>query len=38
MVLGFPCDVDIFKLTASARSIYKEVYGQIYTYIYHIEK
>ena len=27
MMLGIRCDVDIFKLTASAQSIYREVYG-----------
>ena len=27
MVLGFCCDVAIFKLTASAQSIYREVYA-----------
>ena len=26
MVLGVRCDVDIIKLTASAQSIYREVY------------
>ena len=27
MVLAVRCDVGIFKLTASAQSIYREVYG-----------
>ena len=27
---GFLCHVDIFKLTASAQSIYREVYGVIH--------
>ena len=27
MVLGVCCDVDIFKLAASAQSITREVYG-----------
>ena len=26
-MLGVRCDVEIFKLTASAQSIYREVYG-----------
>ena len=29
-VLGVSCDVDIFKLTASAQSIYREVYDGEY--------
>ena len=33
MVLGVRCDVDIFKLTASAQSIYREFYN-IYLYIW----
>ena len=27
MVLGIHCDADIFKLTAGAQSIYREVYS-----------
>ena len=30
MVLGVRCDVNIFKLTASAQSIYREVCAYIY--------
>ena len=33
MVSGVRCDVDIFKLTASAQSIYREVYDRIYNFI-----
>ena len=29
-MLGVCCDVDIFKLTASAQYIYREVYGSTY--------
>ena len=31
MVLGVLCDVDFFKLTASAQSIYREVYALPYS-------
>ena len=34
MVLGVRCDVDIFKLTASGHSIYKEVCGMTTNYIH----
>ena len=30
MVLWVRCDVDIFKLTACAQSIYREVYDNTY--------
>ena len=34
MVLGVRCDADIFKLTASAQSINREVYeASMYKYI-----
>ena len=31
-ILGVRCDVDIFKLAASAQSIYREVYDHSYYY------
>ena len=34
MVFGIRCDVDIFKLTASDQSIYREVYEYIYELTY----
>ena len=34
MVLGVRCDVDIFKLTASAQSIYREVNASLNNSMY----
>ena len=34
-MFGVRCDVVIFKLTASAQSIYTEVYVKIYPILYH---
>ena len=31
-VLGVRCDIDIFKLTASAQSIYRELNGRYYNF------
>ena len=36
--VGGRCDVDVFKLTASAQSIYREVSDIIYTYSLHISQ
>ena len=33
-MLGFRCNVDIFKLTVSAQSICREVYERVYLYQY----